>query len=67
MKSTTTLRIIVCFLPLLCIPGVVHAGSKVAIIYDANNPMHAFGVRDLRRSLEKTGNKSLTTTPISES
>lgn len=57
MKNIVTLGTYRLFLLLLCVPGVVHAGQQVAITYDPDNPMHVFGVRDLRQSVEKTGNQ----------
>ena len=45
------------FLPLLCMVDIGHAGEAVAISYDADNAMHAFGVRDLTQALEATGNQ----------
>ena len=56
-KHTTGLNLAALFLPLLCMAGVGHAGQTVAITYDADNVMHAFGVRDLRQALEATGNQ----------
>lgn len=47
----------VLFLQLCCLVGVGHAGQTVAITYDPDDGMHAFGVRDLERSLEATGNQ----------
>ena len=44
------------FLPLLCMVGIGYARETVAISYDADNAMHAFGVRDLTQALEATGN-----------
>ncbi|TWU31201.1 hypothetical protein [Novipirellula artificiosorum] len=57
MKNITVGILFAFLVPLLSIDVVVYAGQTVAITYDAANPMHAFGVRDLERSLEATGNQ----------
>ncbi|MFC1761760.1 hypothetical protein ACFL6U_06740 [Planctomycetota bacterium] len=42
---------------LLGVVGVSDAGQKVVIRYDQNDAMQAFGVGDLKKALEGTGNK----------
>ena len=56
-QNIAMLSLVVLFLQLFYIFGVGHAGQTVAITYDPNDAMHAFGVRDLDRSLEATGNQ----------
>lgn len=56
-QNIAMLSLVVLFLQLFYIVGVGHAGQTVAITYDPNDAMHAFGVRDLERSLEATGNQ----------
>ena len=56
-RNIAMLRLVALFLPLLCMVGVGHAGQTVAITHDADNAMHAFGVRDLQQALEATGNQ----------
>ena len=56
-KRTTALSLAALFFPLLCMVSAGHAGQTVAINHDADNAMHAFGVRDLQQALEATGNQ----------
>ena len=56
-KNLALLGLAAFFLPLLSMVGIGHAGQTVAITYDADNAMHAFGVRDLQQALEATGNQ----------
>ena len=56
-KNITLLSPVALFLPLLCMVGIGHAGQTVAITYDADNAMHAFGVRDLQQALAATGSQ----------